>query len=127
MKESAPVFAALEFPPIDNLVKWPAYFGDGQFYAFNKIALISLLAVILPTIMFLLAKRDMVPTGIQNVVEGTVEFVEKQVILSAIGPHGLKYLPLLLSIFLFVFFGNIFEVIPTFQICLLYTSDAADE
>ncbi len=109
------MFAALKFPSIDNLVVWPNYFGDGQFYAFNKIALISVLAVILPTIMFMLAKRDMVPTGVQNIVEGTVEFVEKQVILSAIGPHGLKYLPLLLSIFLFVFFGNIFEVIPTFQ------------
>ena len=109
------MFAALEFPPIDNLVKWPAYFGEGQFYEFNKIALISLLAVIIPTILFLMAKRDLVPSGVQNLVEGTVEFVEKQVILSAIGPQGLKYTPLLLSIFLFVFFGNIFEVIPTFH------------
>ncbi len=109
------MLAALHFPPIDNLVKWPAYFGEGTFYEFNKIALISLLAVIIPTILFLLAKRDLVPRGLQNVVEGTVDFVERQVILSAIGPEGMKYLPLLLSIFLFVFFGNIFEVIPTFQ------------
>lgn len=109
------MFAALEFPSIDNLVKWPAYFGDGTFYAFNKIALISVLAVIIPTILFKMAKKDMVPKGVQNVVEGTVEFVEKQVVLSAIGPEGLKYTPLILTIFLFVFFGNIFEVIPTFQ------------
>ncbi len=109
------MFAALHFPPIDNLVKWPAYFGEGTFYAYNKIALISTLAVVIPAVLFLLAKRDMVPSGLQNVVEGTVEFVEKQVVMSAIGPDGLKYLPLLLSIFLFVFFGNIFEVIPTFQ------------
>ncbi len=105
----------LEFPSIDNLVKWPAYFGDGTFYAFNKIALISVLAVLIPTVLFKMAKKDMVPRGVQNIVEGTVEFVEKQVVLSAIGPEGLKYTPLLLSIFLFVFFGNIFEVIPTFQ------------
>lgn len=109
------MFAALEFPPIDNLVKWPAYFGEDTIFAFNKIALISVLAVLIPTIFFLLAKKEMVPAGIQNVVEGTVEFVEKQVVLSAIGPDGMKYLPLLLSMFLFVFFGNIFEVIPTFQ------------
>lgn len=109
------MFAALEFPSIDNLVKWPAYFGDGTFYAFNKVALISVLAVIIPTVFFLLAKKEMVPRGVQNIVEGTVEFVEKQVVLSAIGPEGLKYTPLLLTIFLFVFFGNIFEVIPTFQ------------
>lgn len=106
---------ALEFPSIDNLVKWPEYLFEGTFAGFNKIALISLLAMLIPTVLFLLAKRDMVPRGIQNLVEATVEFVEKQVIMAAIGPEGLKYLPLLLSIFLFVFFGNIFEVIPTFQ------------
>lgn len=106
---------ALEFPSIDNLVKWPAYFGEDTIFAFNKIALISVLAVIIPAVLFTIAKKDMVPRGVQNIVEGTVEFVEKQVVLSAIGPEGMKYLPLLLSIFLFVFFGNIFEVIPTFQ------------
>ena len=37
---------ALNFPGIDEIVKWPALFGDG-FYAFNKIALISLLAVLI--------------------------------------------------------------------------------
>ena len=98
---------ALEFPPIDNLVKWPNYFGDGTFYAFNKIGLISLLAMVIPTVMFLLAKKDMVPSGLQNIVESTVGFVEDQVVMSAIGAEGRKYLPLLLTIFMFVFFGNI--------------------
>ena len=106
---------ALEFPPIENLVEWPAYFGDGTLYAFNKISLISMLAMLIPTALFLLAKNDLVPAGLQNLVESTVGFVEKQVVMSAIGPDGMKYLPLLLSMFLFVFFGNIFEVIPTFQ------------
>ena len=106
---------ALEFPPIENLVEWPAYFGEDTFFAFNKIALISVLAMAIPSVLFLLAKKDLVPRGVQNVVESTIEFVEKQVIMAAIGPDGLRYLPLLLSIFLFVFFGNIFEVIPTFQ------------
>ena len=106
---------ALEFPPIENLVEWPAYFGEGEIYAFNKIALISVLAVLIPTVLFLLSKKEMVPRGLQNICESAIEFVEKQVIMSAIGPEGLKYLPMLLSMFLFVFFGNIFEVIPTFQ------------
>ena len=106
---------ALEFPPIDNLVKWPNYFGDDTIFAFNKIGLISMLAMLIPTVMFLLSKKELVPAGLQNIVESTVDFVDKQVVMSAIGPEGRKYLPLLLSIFLFVFFGNIFEVIPTFQ------------
>jgi len=106
---------ALEFPPIDNLVKWPAYFGEDTIYAFNKISLISMLAMLIPAAMFLLSKKELVPSGLQNIVESTVHFVEDQVVMSAIGPVGRKYLPLLLSIFMFVFFGNIFEVIPTFQ------------
>lgn len=106
---------ALEFPPIENLVEWPAYFGDGTIFAFNKIALISVLALVIPSVLFLLAKKDMVPRGVQNLVESTIEFVENQVIMAAIGPDGMRFLPLLMSIFLFVFFGNIFEVIPTFQ------------
>lgn len=105
----------LEFPTIENLVEWPYYFGEGTFYGFNKIALISLLALLIPAAMFFFSKKDLVPRGLQNVVEGTVELVEDQVIMPAIGPEGLRYLPLLLSIFLFVFFGNIFEVIPTFH------------
>ncbi|MGI9595134.1 MAG: F0F1 ATP synthase subunit A [Acidimicrobiales bacterium] len=105
----------LEYPPIENLIEWPNYFGDDTFYGLNKIGLVSLLAMLIPAAVFLLAKKDLVPRGAQNVVESTVEFMENQVILPAIGPDGLRYLPLLLSIFLFVFFGNIFEVIPTFQ------------
>ena len=104
-----------EYPSIQDLVVWPNYFGGDSFWALNKIGLISLLAMILPALMFLLSKKEMVPRGLQNVVEGSVEFVENQIIMPAIGPEGLRYLPLLLSIFLFVFFGNIFEVIPTFQ------------
>lgn len=104
-----------EYPSIQDLVVWPNYFGGESFWALNKIGMISLLAMILPALMFLLSKKEMVPRGLQNVVEGSVEFVENQIIMPAIGPEGLRYLPLLLSIFLFVLFGNIFEVIPTFQ------------
>ena len=106
---------ALAFPSISNLVEWPAYFGEDTFYEFNKIALISLLALIIPSVLFLVAGKDIVPKTLQNLVEMTIEFIEKQVIMAAIGPDGMRYLPLLLSIFLFVFFGNIFEVIPTFH------------
>ncbi|MFV0259206.1 MAG: F0F1 ATP synthase subunit A [Acidimicrobiales bacterium] len=109
------MFAALEFPPIENLVEWPAYLFQDTPFAFNKVALISVLAMLIPAVLFALAKKDLVPRGLQNLVESTIEFVENQVIMAAIGPDGMRYLPLLLSIFLFVFFGNIFEVIPTFQ------------
>lgn len=104
----------LAFPSLSNLIEWEPIIES---IGFDKIALTHVLSVIIPTIVFLLAARQksLVPTGVRTVAEGTVEFVEKQIILPAIGPDGLKYLPLLLSFFLFVFFGNITEVIPFFQ------------
>ena len=105
----------LEYPPIENLVEWKYYFGEDTFYGFNKIGLISLLAMLLPASLFFFSRKEMVPRGAQNVAEGVVEFVDNQVILPTIGPEGRRYMPLLLSIFMFVFVGNIFEVIPTFQ------------
>ena len=112
---------ALEFPSIDNLVEWPAYFkdapliGDGEIFMFNKIGMISLLAVLIPFCIFFFSKKELVPAGLQHVSEGIVGFVETQIIDATMGPAGRKYLPLLLSLFLFVFMGNIFEIIPTFQ------------
>jgi F-type H+-transporting ATPase subunit a len=105
----------MEFPPIENLVVWPAYFGEGTIFEFNKIALITLLSMLIPTVIFLFARKDLVPTGLQHLTEGTVTFVQKQVILPAIGTDGLRYTPLLLSLFMFTFFGSLFEVIPTFH------------
>lgn len=107
----------LEFPGIDEIVGWPAMFGDGKFFAFNKIALMMLLSVLFTVVLFVAAsargKKTSVPNTVANVAESSVTFVEKQVVLPAIGPDGMRYLPLLISIFFFVFFGNFFEVLPT--------------
>jgi F-type H+-transporting ATPase subunit a len=108
---------ALEFPGIDEIVKWPAIFGDGKFFAFNKIALISVIAAVVPTILFLLAgsrgKKSLIPNNVSNIAESSIEFIDKQVARPAIGDEGIRYVPLLISIFFFVAIGNFFEVIPS--------------
>ena len=109
------LFAGLEFPPIDHIVKWPAWFLGGTLFEFNKITFISFIAMIVPVILFLVAGRNakLVPSGMQNVMETSIDFVEKQVVLPAIGPDGMRYLPMLVSMFFFIWIGNLFEVIPT--------------
>lgn len=104
---------ALEFPPIGNLVEWPAPWGLG----FNKIALEMVIAVLIPTIIFMMAKsqKGLVPSGARNIAESSIDFVEKQIIMPTIGKDGLVYLPFLLSLFFFILIGNLFEVIPLFQ------------
>jgi F-type H+-transporting ATPase subunit a len=56
-----------------------------------------------------------VPTGAQNVVESIVEFVRDGIIMQTMGPEGLPWMPFLTSLFCFIFFANIFEVIPFIQ------------
>lgn len=102
----------LAFPSLSQLIEWTDIFPF-----FDKIALTHVLAVVVPAILFLIAgtQKSLVPTGVRSFVESVVEFIEKQIILPAIGPDGLPFLPLLLSFFIFVFIGNITEVIPFFQ------------
>lgn len=105
----------VQFPPVGNLVKWPMAFGDGTWYGFNKIGLISLIAMVVPVIFFWLAGRNaqLVPGKLQNAAEVSIDFVEKQVILPAIGKEGMRYLPMLTAMVFFIWIGNLFEVIPT--------------
>ncbi len=110
------MLAEVKFPSIEEMVQWPSAFG-GDTFGFNKVALISLIAMAIPVVWFLVAgakaKRGGAPKGAQNLAEMAIEFVDKQVIGQAIGHGGAPYLPLLLSMFLFIFFGNIFGILPT--------------
>jgi F-type H+-transporting ATPase subunit a len=100
----------VEFPSIDELVKWPSI---SESFFFNKIILINVLAVLLTVLFFVLAnKRQLVPRGAQNLGESAVNFIDEGIIQQSIGHGGRKYLPYLASVFFFVFFTNIFEVIP---------------
>ena len=105
----------VEFPPINLIVIWPSYFGGDSWYAFNKIALISMIGMIAPVILFWFAKRkaELVPRGTQNLAETSIDFVEQQIVMPAIGPDGMRYMPMLISMFFFIFIGNLFEIIPT--------------
>lgn len=113
----------LEFPPIENLVEWPNFFGpEDSWYGFNKIALINLIALVATAALFLVASRKKTlepvtnaPRGSRNLVESAVSFVRDGIIMETIGREGLKYLPYLVSLFFFIFISNIFEVIPFFH------------
>lgn len=105
----------LEFPPLSHVVNWPEFIGDDT-WGINKVVLIYFLAALFTMLIFILGnKKQLVPTGAQNLAEVAVEFVEDGIVMDTIGPKGVKYTPLLISFFFFVFFCNIFEIIPVFQ------------
>lgn len=57
------------------------------------------------------SSRALVPTRMQSVAELTYEFVA-DMIRSAAGSEGLRFFPLIFTIFTFVLFSNLFGMIP---------------
>src|SRR5947209_3559616 len=104
---------ALDFPPISHLTVWRDLGGG-----INKTVLIYFLAAFLTLGLFLIAgsKKRLVPSGlIQNTAESSIDFVRNQIVLPTMGVEGMNYLPLLTTMFFFIFFSNITEIIPFIQ------------
>jgi F-type H+-transporting ATPase subunit a len=96
---------------------WPAIWEihlGGFTLEINRSGLLMLLAGGTTLVLFLLAFRrpQMVPRGLQNLMEIGVEFVRRQIILEVIGQEGLRFLPYLSTLFFFIFFANVLEVTP---------------
>ena len=115
-----PLLAAVEYggpwvlPPVNELFEWPAFWFEGTPFAFNRVALLTLLASLVAATLFLVAfrKPKLVPGRFQSACEGLVEFIREQIAIEAMGPDGVKWVPLLTTIFLFVWINNLFEIIP---------------
>jgi F-type H+-transporting ATPase subunit a len=110
------VILGLEFPPISHLVEWPTLFG-GDVFGVNKVVLLMWLSVAIVFGLFYAGTRQpkLVPTGVQNVAESAVEFVDEQIVMQTTGPDGRGYMPFLLTLFTFIFVCNIWELIPAVQ------------
>ena len=111
------MLAALKFPQIGELLEWKDILFKGSPFAVNKIVILTVAAAALTLIFFFVAgsKSALVPRGVQNLAESIVDFVRDGIIEQTMGHDGLKYLPFLTSMFCFIFFANIFEVIPFLQ------------
>src|SRR6059058_4768072 len=106
----------LDVPPISHLVRWENLFGTSCPFGINKVVLLTWLAVIIVAAFFLAArKRQLVPSGTQNLAESVVEFIRNDIILQTMGSEGLYWTPFLLTLFSFIFVCNIFEIIPFIQ------------
>jgi F-type H+-transporting ATPase subunit a len=108
------VLFSVAFPPISHLFEWPDIFFKDTWFAINKVALINIGATVLILAFFFLAARkgQLVPRGIQNLAEVTVDFVRNGIVMQTMGPSGLVWAPFLTLLFLFIFVNNITKVIP---------------
>ena len=106
----------LEFPPISHVVEWPTMFGDGPFAVNKVIILMWVSAALAFGVMYLGGRKQaLVPTGMQNVAESAVGFIEDGIVLETMGPDGLKFTPFLLTLFTFILTCNIWGLIPGVQ------------
>ncbi len=94
---------------VTDLFVLPNIFGQ-----VNRTIILMFLAALVVTAILWFALRHprVVPTKFQAAVESLVGLIRDDVAIGVIGPEGLKYFPYLLSLFLFILVGNLFEVTP---------------
>ena len=81
------IFGALEFPPIDDIVKWPDGFLKDSAFGFNKVALIYVLALVIPAVFFALAdvlEERLAPADVGGEPDG-IELAQDDVALTVQG------------------------------------------
>ena len=108
---------AFVFPPIDELFRWKDIAFEGQFYAINKTSLLVMVSSLLILLIFIGGSRKMklVPRGLQNVLEMVYEFIDRGITRDVVGNDATRFTPFLGSLFLFILFLNVWEVIPGIQ------------
>jgi F-type H+-transporting ATPase subunit a len=100
-------------PPAGEIFNLPALFEIGG-VGITRVYIIILVSLLIAALGMLaaFANPKVVPGKLQAVGESVVEFVRDGIAVDIIGEEGRKFAPFLTSIFLFVFFNNIFKVIP---------------
>ena len=79
----------------------------------NKAVILMWIVVGLVAVVMISASagRKLVPGKLQNIAELIVEFI-RGIILDTMGEPGMKYFPLIATLFLFILFANLLGLIP---------------
>ncbi|WP_411298692.1 F0F1 ATP synthase subunit A [Trueperella sp. LYQ141] len=121
---SLPVFTeagggSFEPPAIDHEFSPPALLFAGTPFELNRILLIRLISafVILILMMWYAKRAKLVPGRGQAIIESIMDISRVQIADEVIGKEAAKaYQPMLMTIFMGVFFMNITGIIPGLQI-----------
>ncbi|MDF0643051.1 MAG: F0F1 ATP synthase subunit A [Nitrospira sp.] len=90
----------------------PVQFG-GMDISINKAVIMMWMVVGLVSILMILAgsARQLVPGKLQSLGEMLVDFI-RGIILDTMGKEGMKFFPLIATLFLFILFCNLLGLIP---------------
>lgn len=110
-----PLIAAVEWggdfevPPVGELFNFP-----NVALGLDRGMILMLLATAAAALLMIAAfsNAKIVPGKLQMVTESIVAFVRDQVAIQIIGPEGRRFVPLLVTMFMFIWFNNLLEITP---------------
>jgi F-type H+-transporting ATPase subunit a len=111
------VVGAFEPPTTKDFV-WACWGGSvrilGIPFCMNFIFSLLVVTFIAFVVLFWAAfrKPQIVPGKLQALMEMGIEFVREQIVIPMMGDEGARFLPLLATLFFFIFLGNMLEVTP---------------
>ena len=103
-------------------IEWADKANTEKIYdsSFTKNVLAMLLAVLALCIIVIgmartyVKRKGKAPQGLHNLIEPLILFIRDDMAMPLIGKKADKFMPLLLTIFFFIFMNNIFGLIPIF-------------
>jgi F-type H+-transporting ATPase subunit a len=99
-----------------GLFEWPALFTIGSFEVTKPMVMVFLAAFVVVALFWsAFAKPALVPRGMQNLGELGYLFVRDQIARSIIGKRGDQWVPLLVTLFFFIWIMNLMSIIPVLQ------------
>jgi len=102
-----PINHLFDFPPIWELSLF------GMDLSINRTVLIAWFMTLVCGVLFVygLRRPQVVPGKLQAALEAVVDFV-RQIAVEIIGPKGPRFVPLLTTMFVFIFFMNVAKITP---------------
>jgi len=100
---------------VNELFFWEPIALEGTPFEINRVVLLMFVASIVCMGFFLAGAQrgSLIPKGVQNLAETAYLFVRDAIAIDVIGPKdGLRYAPYLASVFFFIFFCNLLEIVP---------------
>lgn len=105
-------------PPSTKDFVWPCWGPSfeigGVTFCMSFIFFLVLLSFGAMVLLFYLALRrpKVVPGKLQSIIEAGVELLRENITRPMMGHEGDKFLPLIVTLFFFIFLGNILEIVP---------------
>ncbi len=98
----------------EHLFLWDPFLFVGTPFEVNRVVVLTFVAAIMCIGFFMYgaARKVPVPRGAHNLAETAYLFVRNNIAIDVIGPEGAKYAPYLASLFFFIFFCNLLEIVP---------------